>query len=183
MPHLAQTWSKTINMNVFYGAAIQGNEDREKRQFIHRGIIQNIKSRGFSVSTEHTTASSKEEAASLLTESIGKLPAAGIVRTRFVRSKMIELVESDISACVFEVSIPSLGTGIEIAHAYLRPRMGLPEVPILALYEKDYWSHNLSSMIRGLSPEDYPNFIIEEYSDLSDAYEKMDAFFKNSDLS
>ncbi|MCF8068035.1 MAG: hypothetical protein K9L30_05575 [Desulfobacterales bacterium] len=169
-------------MNVFYGAAIQGNEDREKRQFIHRGIIQHIKNLGLSVATEHTTGSSKTEAASLLAESIGKLPSAGIERTRFVRRKMIELVESDISACVFEVSVPSLGTGIEIAHAYLRPRMGLPKIPILALYEKDYWSQNLSSMIRGLSTDDYPNFIIKEYSDLTEAYEKMDMFFKKTGL-
>ena len=38
-----------------------------------------------------------------------------------------------IDAAVFEVSTPSLGTGIEIAHTYLRPRLGLPAIPMLAV--------------------------------------------------
>jgi len=38
---------------------------------------------------------------------------------------MIEGVEGDIDTAVFEVSTPSLGTGIEISHVYLRPRMNL----------------------------------------------------------
>ena len=75
----------------------------------------------------------------------------------------------DIDAAVFEVSVPSLGTGIEMAHAYLRPRLGLPEIPILALYEKDFWPNNLSSMVRGLSSGLYPNFVVKEYEDLEEA--------------
>jgi hypothetical protein len=47
----------------------------------------------------------------------------GIERRIYVRNKMIEGIESDIAAAVFKISTPSLGTGVEIAHTYLRPRM------------------------------------------------------------
>jgi hypothetical protein len=36
------------------------------------------------------------------------------------------------------VSTSSLGTGIELAHAYLRPGLGLPAIPVIALYQEDY---------------------------------------------
>jgi hypothetical protein len=82
---------------------------------------------------------------------------------------MIEFIEGDIDAAVFEVSTPSLGTGIEIAHAYLRPRLGLPEIPVIALYQKDYWPNNLSTMIRGITAHEVPNFVLKEYDDPNNA--------------
>ena len=150
-------------MKVFYGAAIQGNQDRSLRQPIHRALIETIKAAGYAVLSEHTTGASYDETIGLLEASIGDLPPLGWSRTVFIRNKMIELVEGDIDAAVFEVSVPSLGTGIEIAHAYLRPRLGLKGIPILALYEKDFWPHSLSSMVKGLSQARYPNFHLKEY--------------------
>lgn len=170
-------------MKVFYGAAIQGNRDRTERQSVHRGIIKYVKSLGCTVVSEHVTGSNFEDTARLLTEKLGKLPPKGLERTRFVRNKMIELVEGDVDACVFEVSVPSLGTGIEIAHAYLRPRLGLSEVPILALYEKDFWLQGLSSMVRGISLEEHPYYFLEEYSTLSEACTKVDDFINSIGLS
>ena len=155
-------------MKVFYGAAIQGAENREKRANIHKSIIETIKKQGFEVYTEHTTGKTYEEAIEKLEQSIGKMPKNDLKRRIFVRDKMIEGIESDIRAAVFEVSTPSLGTGIEIAHAYLRPRMGLKEIPILALYEKDYWPNKLSTMIRGISEKELPHFILREYENIDD---------------
>lgn len=86
------------------------------------------------------------------------------------------MVEGNIDAAVFEVSTPSLGTGIEIAHAYLRPRLGLPSIPILALYEKGYWIHNLSSMVRGLDQDQFPTLSIKEYEDLAEAQARLSEF-------
>ena len=79
------------------------------------------------------------------------------------------MIESDICAAVFEVSTPSLGTGIELAHAYLRPRIGLTTIPILALYEEGFWPNNLSSMISGITPESLPQFQLKEYSTTENA--------------
>jgi hypothetical protein len=97
------------------------------------------------------------------------MPEGDLNRRVFVRDKMIEAIEGDVCACVFEVSVPSLGTGVEIAHAYLRPRMGLPVIPVLALYEKGYWPNKLSSMIRGISPDVAPHFVLKEYVDSDEA--------------
>ena len=76
-----------------------------------------------------------------------------------------------IDAAVFEVSPPSLGTGIEHAHAYLRPRLGLKAIPVIALYQKDYWPNNLSTMIRGITAEEAPHFRLKVYHEPADAGE------------
>ena len=163
---------------VFYGAAIQGNEDRALRQHVHLRFIETIKASGFTIVSEHATGGDFDETAALLKDSLGTLPPVGAVRTTFIRNKMIELVESDIDAAVFEVSVPSLGTGIELAHAYLRPRFGLTEIPILGLYEKDFWPNQLSSMVRGLCQERYPNFHLATYDSPEEACRKIAGFLK-----
>lgn len=165
-------------MKIFYGSAIQGAKDRSERAHIHRTLIEVIKGSGHEVITEHTTGETKEEAAELLEKSIGPLPPLGIERTIYVRRKMIEAVEGDIGAAIFEVSTPSIGTGIEIAHAYLRPGKGLAEIPILTLYQKDHWPNNLSSMVRGITREELPNFHMREYIDLEDAKSRILEFLK-----
>jgi len=164
-------------MKVFYGAAIQGAENREIRANIHKTIIDTIKKQGLEVFTEHTTGKTYQEAIEKLEQSIGKMPKDGLKRRNFVRNKMIEAIESNIVAAVFEVSTPSLGTGIEIAHAYLRPRMGIKEIPILVLYEKDYWPNKLSTMIRGISNEELPNFNLIEYTNFYDVENIIQNFF------
>ena len=164
-------------MKIFYGAAIQGAENREKRASIHRLIIDTIKENGYDVYTEHTTGKNYKEAIEKLEQSIGKMPKNDLDRRVYVRDKMIEGVESNIKAAVFEVSTPSLGTGVEIAHAYQRPRMGLKEIPILALYEKDYWPNKLSTMIRGISNVEFPNFNLIEYKNIDDVENLIQKFF------
>jgi len=164
-------------MKVFYGAAIQGSKNRKERSHVHEFIINSIKKQGFEVYTEHTTGRSYEEAIEKLEKSIGKLPKDDINRRIYVRNKMIEGIESDIKAAVFEVSNPSLGTGVEIAHAYLRPRIGFKEIPILALYEKDYWPNKLSTMIRGISNEELPKFKLIEYIKIDDLERIIQDFF------
>ena len=164
-------------MKVFYGAAIQGAGNRKKRANIHKTIIDTIKKQGFEVYTEHTTGKTYEEAIEKLEQSIGPMPEDDQKRRMFVRNKMIEGIESDIVAAVFEVSTPSLGTGVEIAHAYLRPRIGLKEIPIIALYEKEYWPNKLSTMIRGISVEELPNFNLAEYASIDDVEKIIHNFF------
>jgi len=166
-------------MNIFYGAAIQGASNRKKRAEVHSWCIQAIRKIGFHVCTEHTTGKTYEEAIHKLEQAIGPIPTEDCQRRIYVRNKMIEAIEGDIKAAVFEVSTPSLGTGIEIAHAYLRPRMGLPEIPILALYEKEYWPNKLSTMIQGLSQETVPYFTLKEYTDLEEAKTIIEDFLSN----
>lgn len=166
-------------MRVFYGAAIQGHRNRAERMRVHRTLIDCIASLGFRVVCEHTSGSDLEECAQLLENGVGPLPPPGPQRTRAIRDRMIELVEGDIHAAVFEVSTPSLGTGVEFAHAYLRPRLGLPEIPVLALYERDYWPNGLSTMIRGVQQERFPSVTVAEYRDTEEACETVRAFLRD----
>ncbi|MFO7677117.1 MAG: hypothetical protein R6V50_01865 [Thermoplasmatota archaeon] len=154
---------------VFYGAAIQGANNRKERSHIHETFITTIKNNDYQVYTEHTTGNTYKQAIKKLEQAIGPLPKDELQRKRYVRNKMIEAIEGDIYAAIFEVSTPSLGTGIEIAHAYLRPRIGLPLIPVLALYQKDYWPNKLSTMIKGISKEEVAHFTLQEYKDLSEA--------------
>jgi hypothetical protein len=153
---------------IFYGAAIQGARNRQDRAHVHKIAIQAIKHAGYDVLSEHTVGTNINDTARLLEKTLGPLPPAGKQRTIFVRNKMIELIEGDIEAAIFEVSTPSLGTGIEIAHAYLRPRMGLSHIPVTALYQKNYWPNHLSSMINGISSKHVPGFNIIEYDNPED---------------
>ena len=152
-------------MKIFFGAAIQGAQNREERAAVHRLIIDAIKSCNCEVISEHTTGKDYDATAKFLEKSLGQLPPQGMERTVLIRNKMIEFIEGDIDAALFEVSTPSLGTGIEIAHAYLRPRLGLPEIPVIALYQKDYWPNNLSTMIRGITNDEVPNFMLMVYDE------------------
>jgi hypothetical protein len=158
-------------MKIFFGAAIQGAQNREERAAVHRLIIDTIKNCGCEVISEHTTGKDYEATAQLLEKSLGTLPPKGMERTAMIRNKMIEFIEGDIDAAIFEVSTPSLGTGIELAHAYLRPRLGLPAIPVVALYQKDYWRHNLSSMIRGITRDEVSNFMLRVYDEPGSAGE------------
>jgi hypothetical protein len=164
-------------MNVFYGGAIQGAQNRKIRASVNKAIIDKIKQLGYHVVTEHTTSTSHAEAMIELEKAIGPLPEDEMLRRQYVREKMINAVEGDIVACVFEVSIPSLGTGIEFAHAYLRPRLGLKKIPVLALYQKEYWPNKLSTMIRGISKDSIPHITIYDYETVDDAKQYLESFF------
>ena len=151
-------------MKIFFGAAIQGAQHREERAAVHRLIIEAIKSCGCEVISEHTTGQDYDATAQLLEKSLGTLPPKGMERTVLIRNK---------------VSTPSLGTGIEIAHAYLRPRLGLAAIPVITLYQKDYWPNNLSTMIRGIRRDQVPDFLVKEYDDPANAREFIPELLKD----
>ena len=169
----------TKHPQIFFGAAIQGASDRKARARVNAGLISGIRALGLHVVSEHTTGETFDETAHKLNASIGPLPPPGEARSVFIRNRMVEFIESDISAAVFEVSTPSLGTGIEIAHAYLRPRMGLSAIPVMALYEKGFWPNQLSAMIRGISSANVPHFQLIEYTQPDDAVHQMRRLLQN----
>jgi hypothetical protein len=143
---------------------------------VYEFFINTIQNQGYKVYTEHTTGKTYEEAIQKLEQAIGPIPKDEHQREIYIRNKVIEAIEGDIKAVIFEVSTPSLVTGIEIAHAYLRPRIGLSLIPILALYEKDYWPNKLSTMIKGISKETVPHFTLKEYKNLEDGKKIINEF-------
>ena len=158
-------------MKIFFSAAIQGASNREERAAVHRLIINALKNCGCEVISEHTTGKDYDSTVGLLEDKLGSLPPRGMERSILIRNKMIEFIEGDIDAAFFEVSTPSLGTGIEVAHAYLRPRLGLTAIQVFALYQKNYWPNNLSTMIRGITKDEVSNFVVKEYDEPGNAAE------------
>jgi len=53
------------------------------------------------------------------------------------------------------------------------------EIPILALYEKDYWPNKLSTMIRGISKKEIPNFYLREYKNKDEGKKIIHEFLAN----
>ena len=47
------------------------------------------------------------------------------------------------------------------------------------LYEKDFWPNNLSSMIKGLTPEVAPKFKLVEYTHSDELKKAIKIFVKN----
>ncbi|MFH2104701.1 MAG: hypothetical protein ABII72_00495 [Parcubacteria group bacterium] len=166
-------------MKIFYGAAIQGARDRGARAYVHQKLINFIKKQGHQVAFDHTRGKSRQDSSILLEKKMGPLPATGADRAIPIRQEIIKAVEGDVGAAIFEVSTPSLGTGIEIAHAYLRPKLGLSSIPVLALYERDFWPNNLSSMLREITPAEIPDFTLQEYVDLEEAKNYIGEFLQN----
>ncbi len=156
-------------MKFFFGAAIQGHRTWGSHAKVYDKIIQLIKNSGHTVLTEHTTGLTRSETIHKLEQKIGPLPDDEYQSRVYVRNKMIEMLElDDLSGIVFEVSVPSLGTGVEIAHAYLRKQLGLKPASILVLYKKGFWPNKLSTMVKGIPLDQFPNFILHEYDDLKD---------------
>ncbi len=163
-------------MKVFYGAAIQGARDRRERAEINRALIDAIKSAGHDVVTEHTAAKTYDEAMLMLQDAFGRLPEDKEERTIFNRTKIIEALESrELGAAVFDVTVPSLGTGIEIEHACARKKMGLPEIPVLLLYDPSY-GRELSGMIRGMAKAELPKVATRSYDSVDKAASEIASF-------
>ncbi|MGE4234349.1 MAG: hypothetical protein AB7F43_13560 [Bacteriovoracia bacterium] len=163
-------------MKIYFGAAIQGNFKRDARVEVMKAFVSCVESLGHQVLTEHICCSNKEEVLGLLKKKFGKLPESPAERAIFIRDTMIQYIEGDLDAAVFEVSAPSLGTGIEIAHSYLRPKLGLKPIPILLLYEKDFWPNGLSLMLTGLTEKSAPGLEVFEYKTINEAREKLASF-------
>jgi hypothetical protein len=53
------------------------------------------------------------------------------------------------------------------------------EIPILALYEKDYWPNQLSTMIRGISNKELPNFCLMDYEHIDVIEDIIQNFLNN----
>lgn len=164
-------------MKFFFGAPIQGHSTWGTHVEIYQAIIETIKNNGHTILSEHTTGHTRAESSQKLEHAIGPMPKEEYPRRVYVRNKMLEMIESpDLSGIVFEVSVPSLGTGVEIAHAYLRERLGLESVPILVLYKKDFWPNKLSTMVRGVPLDKFPHYDLQEYDDLSELKTRVQAF-------
>lgn len=163
-------------MKIYFGAGIQGSPSREaraERAALYRELISYIQELGHDVLFEHTATNNKEEVWKVLEKQFGPLPPPGPERGAFIRNRNIEAIERMADAAIFEVSMPSLGVGIEFAHAYLRPKLGFGPIPILCLYQKDYWNHGLSVMVTGAG---FSGTQVSEYIQVGEAKQIINGF-------
>src|ERR1043165_2927797 len=144
-----------MERKIFFGAAIQGVARLGERGAVYRQILAAIREAGHRVYSEHSSGENLPEVLRLMEQTMGPLPTDPDQRRPLVRDHLIHWLENEADAAVFELSTPSLGTGIEFAHAYLRPKLGLPPIPILALYQENFWPNGLSTMVVGLSATHY----------------------------
>jgi len=69
---------------------------------------------------------------------------------------------------IAEISGASTGTGREIEYARLKDRFGKVPAKVLCLYniDKEYYA---SPMIRGMTPDRYPNVEVSSYKNIAEA--------------
>jgi hypothetical protein len=171
-------YSRPFIGTVFYGAAVQGAPNRGERAHINRALIDRIEDHGYHVPLKQTTGRTREETAAICERDLGPLPPFGTrerkAETR--RRNLMVMHDPGLLAAVFEVSLPSTGTGMEIVEAYKRPKDGLVEIPILALYETGFWPNDLTVMVSGIADDELPNFKLREYTELAEAKEHISRF-------
>ncbi len=158
-----------VGLRVYYSGTIRGVGGR--RSNLARRLVAFMAQQGADVLSEHVAAATPEERDSTFR-----------ARTSFDLPAMDEpwKVVRHVDTCwvdaathlVAVVDEPSLGVGMEIERALLKPQRGLVRTPILCLVHESRLE-NLSWMVRGVAE---PDFYLRTYGDVDDAERLVAAF-------
>src|SRR3989344_2313478 len=159
-----ETWKPFSGKKVYFSNSITGVPDIKRN--CGWKLVQFMKKNGADVLDDFVGARNKEEHIKMF------LKRTRYDRTKspnpwyFVRKTDIKLVD-EATHVVAIVNGPSFGVGMEIQRAIDKPKMGLPETPILCLVREDLLK-GLSMMVRGVSKEEAPGFELKIYKDLKE---------------
>ncbi len=151
---------------VYFAGAIRG--DRAAAATMRR-LVQYMQGSGRIVLTEHVVDDDPPRA---LAEKIGK--AADDLLAEDIEQQDITWLDQ-ATHVVAEISGASTGTGREIEYARTKGLLGKTPATILVLYhiEREFYA---SPMIRGMTPDRYPNATIKSYGSPEEAIELVHDF-------
>ncbi len=156
---------------VYYSASITGAKGVSED--FQMNIIRHMQSLGFKVLSEHVGIHDAQKLFAKMSENAGVNIPKRDGYEREIRETDIRWVE-EADYFVGLVDGPSLGVGIEIEHALLRSRMGLPPCKILCLVHADNFA-KLSAMVKGITAD---NFNLKKYTSENNAKEIIKLFLK-----
>ncbi|PIR05051.1 MAG: hypothetical protein COV57_01225 [Candidatus Liptonbacteria bacterium CG11_big_fil_rev_8_21_14_0_20_35_14] len=144
---------------VYFAGAIRGDRSLA---YVMRKIVEFVQGLGLTVLTEHVIADDPiatfagkvgKEKADLLAEDVEQQDIAWLDQATHV---------------IAEISGASTGTGREIEYARTKGSFGKVGAKVLCLYhtERELFA---SPMVRGMTPDRYPNVVIRSYTDVEEA--------------
>ena len=164
--------NKLKDIKVYYSGAIKGTPEPDP-EFAWK-LVNYMSEQGIDVLSEHVASRTEEEKNRLMSKRIGKTVAEfqSDPEPWFgVRRQDVKWVE-EATHVVALVNGPSLGVGMEVEHALLKPKLGMNKTPILCLVREDILP-KLSYMIRGVTSDESEMFQIKTYNTLEEAQEHI----------
>lgn len=159
---------------VYFSGSIKGATEADPHFAWH--LVQYMGQKGANVLSEHVAARTREEMDEIRAARTGQIIEEMLAQPEpwfDIRRQDNEWVDQ-ATHVVALVNAPSLGVGMEIERAILKPERGLPLTPILALMHEDLLGR-LSYMVRGITPEE-ADFHLKLYSTLPEAQKHIDNF-------
>ena len=150
-------------LKIYYSASIKGeNVDPE----LGYKVVTHLKQRGHDVLSEHVGARNSDEMNALLTQRSGtdRTSLSKEAGNRFVRAIDTEWVDA-ADAMVVVITGASLGVGMEIERALLKPERGLNVTPITVFVSSGY-APGLSAMVSGVVSEQFAILTYETFDDI-----------------
>ncbi len=166
MMHSVLKRNKMLDVLVYFGGAIRGDRvvAREMRE-----LIRFIQSLGVPVLTEHIASDDPIET---FAGKIGKSKEA--LTAEDIELQDITWLDS-ATHVIAEISGASTETGREIEYARTKHVFNKVPCKVLCLYREDREWY-ASPMIRGMTPDRYPNVSVRSYTNIDEA-KKLAAIF------
>jgi len=149
------------NKIVYFAGAIRGDRIMAS---VMLALVRLIQKLGIPVLSEHIVA---KDPATMQAKKLGK-PKEAVLVEDIERQDIAWLDQA--THVIAEISGASTGTGREIEYARNKEHFGKTPAKILVLYhlEREFFA---SPMIRGMTPDRYPNVTVKPYRTLEEAQE------------
>lgn len=161
---------------VYFSGSIKGAPEREPH--FAWELVRFMGEGGADVLSEHVAARTQQERDFVRAARTGKLLDEMLAEPEpwWDIRRQDNVWVDEATHVVALVNAPSLGVGMEIERAILKPSRGLNETPILALIHAELLE-SLSYMVRGITSEEAA-FQLRTYYDLAEAQAVVTEFLK-----
>lgn len=159
---------------IYFSASITaGNADPT----LGLKIVRYLQSKTCEVLSEHVASLNVQEMNEILKRraNVTEAELSGPQRAHAIRRVDTQWVD-EATHLVVLITGPSLGVGMEIERALLKPERNLPETPILCLVPQ-VKMQTVSNMVLGITT---PSFTLVAYEDEDDLFRKIDTFLETT---
>jgi hypothetical protein len=155
---------------IYFSASIRGEKADPK---IGMKNIKYLQSLGHRVLSEHVGSSSREEMNTIIKKNTGTAPSelSEPKMSQYIREIDTNWVD-EADDLVVVVTGASLGVGMEIERALLKPERGLNHTPIHCFVQAEYLE-NLSAMVKGITETQFTLYSYQNFEDIKEALKKI----------
>lgn len=167
----SHTEQKKTGRKIYFSATIRGENPDPELAF---KVVTHLQSRGHDVLSEHVGSRTREEMDAVLQKRSGvdRKTLSPMELSRFFRKVDTEWVDA-CDEMVVVLTGASLGVGMEIERALLKPERGLNQTPVVCFVPESYYP-SLSAMVGGIVD---PLFTLKTFSTYEDIKAELDSIF------